>query len=108
MLRSVRQTWWNKYVNELEQKLNERILRPVPVSSSKEDIDVLAKKVHSVITNSLETACSMRKLLRKKDKIWWNSEVASLRKEAHRAWKNAFKTKHEEYWEAEKLTLSYF
>ena len=40
---------WNKYVDELEQKLVERILPPVPVSSSKEDIDVLANKVDPVI-----------------------------------------------------------
>ena len=42
MFRNVRRTCWNKYVNELEQKLNERTLRPVPVPSSKEDINVLA------------------------------------------------------------------
>ena len=42
MFRNVRRTCGNKYVNELEQKLNERTLRPVPVPSSKEDIDVLA------------------------------------------------------------------
>ena len=82
MFRNVRRTCWNKYVNELEQKLNERILRPVPVPSSKEDIDVLANKVHSVITNSYEAACPMRKSLRTKDNIWWNSELASLRKGA--------------------------
>ena len=61
---------WNKYVNELEQKLNERVLRPVPVPSSKKDIDVLANKVHSVITKSYEAACPMRKSLCKKDNIW--------------------------------------
>ena len=85
MFRNVRRTCWNKYVNELEQKLNERILRPVPVHSSKEDIDVLANKVHSVITNSYEAVCPMRKSLSRKDNIWWNSELASLRKEARRA-----------------------
>ena len=89
-------------------KLNERILRPVPVPSSKEDIDVLANKVHSVITNHYEAACPTRKLLRKKDTIWWNSELASLRKEARRAWRKAIKTKQEEDWEAQKLALSYF
>ena len=107
MFRNVRRTYWNKYVNELDQKLNERILRPVPVLSSKEDIDVLAIKVHSVITNSYEAACPMQKLLRKKDNIWWNSELASLRKEARRAWRKTIKTKEED-WEAQKLTLSYF
>ena len=108
MFRNVRRTCWNKYVNELEQKLNERILRPVPVPCSKEDIDMLANKVHSVITNSHEAACSMRKSLRRKDNIWWNSDLASLRKEARRAWRKAIKTKQEEDWEAQKLALSYF
>ena len=69
MFRNLCRTCWKKYVNELEQKLNERILQPVPVPSSKEDIDVLANKVHSVITKSNEAACPMRKSLRKKDKI---------------------------------------
>ena len=52
MFQNVRRTCWKKYVDELEQKLNERILPPVPVPSSKEDIDVLANKVHLVITNN--------------------------------------------------------
>ena len=50
MFRNVRRTCWSMYVNELEQKLNERILRPVPVFSSKEDIDVLANQIHSLRT----------------------------------------------------------
>ena len=78
MFRNVRRTCWNKYVNELKQKLNERILRPVPVPSSKKDIEVPANKVHSAITNSYEAACPMRKSLRTKDNIWWNSELESL------------------------------
>ena len=75
--------------------------------SSKEDIDALANQVHSVITKSNEAACPIRKSLRKKDNIWWNSEIASLRKEACRAWRNAIKTKQEKDWEAQKLALSY-
>ena len=107
MFRNVRRTCWNKYVDELEQKLNERILPPEPLPFSKENIDVLANKVHSVITKSYEVACPMRKSLRKKDSIWWNSELASLRKEARRAWRKATKTKQED-WEAQKLGLAYF
>ena len=76
--------------------------------SSKEDIDVQANKVHSVIANPYEAACPMRKSLRKKDNIWWNSERTSLRKEARRAWRKAIKTKQEKDWEAQKLALSYF
>ena len=63
-----------------QQKLSERVLPLVPVLSSKEDIDVLANKIHSVITKSYEAACPMRKSLRLKDSTWWNSEVASHRK----------------------------
>ena len=59
MFRHVRRACWNKYVNELEQKLSQRTLRLVLVPSSKEDIDVLANKVHSVITKSYEAACPM-------------------------------------------------
>ena len=76
--------------------------------SPKEDIDVLANEVHSVITKSYEAACPMRKSLRAKDNIWWNYEFTSLRKEACRAWRKAIKTKQEEDWEAQKLALSYF
>ena len=78
MFCNVRRTCWNKHLNKFKQKLNERILRPVLVPSAKEDIDVQANKVHSVITNSYEAACPTRKSLRKKDNIWWNSELASL------------------------------
>ena len=47
-------------------------------------------------------------MIRKKDNIWWNSELASLRKEVRRAWRKAIRTKQEEDWEAQKLSLSYF
>ena len=99
---------WNKYADELEQKLNERILPPIPVLSSEEDIDVLANKVHSVIIKSYEAACPRRKSLRNKDNIRWNSALASLRKETRRAWRKAIKTKQEEDLEAQKLVLAYF
>ena len=75
--------------------------------SSKEDIDASANKVFSVTTKSYEAACLKQKSLRKKDNIWWNSELASLRKEARRAWRKAIKTKQED-WEAQKLALSFF
>ena len=97
MFRNVRSTCSNKYVNELEQKLIKQILPPV--RSSKEKIDVLTNKVHSVMTKSYEAACSMRKSLYEKDNIWWSSELASLRNQARRAWRNAIKTKQKEDWE---------
>ena len=61
----------------------------------KKDIDVLANKVHSVITESYEAACPMQNSLRKNDNIWWNSELATLWKKARRAWRKAIKTKQE-------------
>ena len=106
--RNVYRKCWNKYVNELEQKLNKRILRPVRVPSSIEDIDVLANKVYSVITKLYEAACPLRKSLRKKNNIWWNFKLASLQKEARQALRKAIKTKQEEDWEAQNLALSYF
>ena len=54
MFQNDRLTCWNKYVNELEQKLNDRILSLEPVPSSQEDINVLANKVHSVLIKSYE------------------------------------------------------
>ena len=95
-------------VDEHEQKLNERILTPVPVPFSKEDFDVLANKVHLTITKSYKAAYPMQKSLRKKDNIWWNSELASIRKGARPAWRKAIKTKQEKDWESQKLGLAYF
>ena len=89
MFGNVRRTCWNKYVDELEQKLNESILPPIPVPSAKEDIDVLANKVYSVVTKLYEDASPMWKSLRNKNNIWWNSALASLRKEPRRAWRKA-------------------
>ena len=68
--------------NELKQKLNEQILQPVPVPLSKENIDVLANKVHFVITKSYEAAFPVQNSLHLKHNIWWNFERASLQKEA--------------------------
>ena len=80
----------------------------MPVPSSKEDIDGLVNKIHSVITTSYEAACPMRKSFRNKDNLWWNFELASLRKEARRALRKAIKLKQEEVWVAQKLGLAYF
>ena len=49
MFRNVRRTCWNKYINELKQKLNKQTSPPVPLPSSKEDINVMANKGHSVV-----------------------------------------------------------
>ena len=70
MFQNIRRPCWNKYVDLLEKKLNEQILPPVTVPSSKEDIDVLVNNVHSEITKSYEAVCPLQKSLRKKDIIW--------------------------------------
>ena len=54
IFRNARRTCWNKYVNEIEQKLIEQILRPAPVPSSKEDIDVFANKVHQLFLTHMK------------------------------------------------------
>ena len=69
---------------------------------------MLANKVHLVITKLYEAACPMQKSLCKKDDIWWNSKLASLRKEARCACRKAIKTKQEKDWKAQKLGLAYF
>ena len=75
---------------------------------SNKDIVVLANKVHSVITKSYEAARPIRKSLQKKDNIWWNSELANLRKEARQAWRKNIKTQQQENWQAQNLGQSYF
>ena len=91
MFRNIRRTCWNKYVDELEQKLNAQFYHQYQYlpQKQKKNIDVLANKVLLEITKSYEAACFMRKSLRKKDNIRWNSEQASLRKEARQAWRKA-------------------
>ena len=49
----------------------------------------------------------LRKSLRKKDNIWWNSELAGLLKRTRRAWRKVVKTKQEKDWEAQKLGQAY-
>ena len=83
MFRNVRRTCGNKYVNELEQKLNERTLRPLGYRCLPQKKTLMCWqtiKVHSVITNSYEAVCPMRKSLRTKDNIWRNSELAAFGK----------------------------
>ena len=48
----------------------------------------------------------MRKLLWKKDNIWWNSEQANLQKDARQFRRKAIETKQEEDREAQKLGLA--
>ena len=62
MFRDVRRTCWNKYVNELKQKLSQQTLRPVPVPSSKEDIDMLAKRFIQLLLNYMKllALCEIR------------------------------------------------
>ena len=70
-----------KYVSELEQRLRE--LNGVPVKIlSIDDIEALASTVQSEILKSYNLACPMRKIRRKTENIWWNTELACLRREA--------------------------
>ena len=94
MIRNIRCTSWNKYVSELEQKLCE--LNRVPVSiSSIDDIEALASTVQSEIMKSYNLACPMRKIRRKTENIWWNTELAGLCREARKVQRKAIKYKLE-------------
>ena len=99
MVRNIRRISWNKYVSELEQRLCE--LNRVPVNiSSIDDMEALASTVQSEIMKSYNLACPMRKIRRKTENIWWNTELAGLRKEARKAQRKAIKYKLEKDWEA--------
>ena len=81
MIGNVRRTCWNKYVNELDERLCE--LNRVPVNiSSIDDIEALASTVQLDILKSYNLACPLRKIRRKTKNIWWNTELACLRREA--------------------------
>ena len=49
---------------------------------------------------SYNTACPMRKIRRKTENIWWNTESAGLCREARKAQREAIKYKLEKDWEA--------
>ena len=99
MIRNIRRTSWNKYVSELEQRLSE--LNRVPVNiSSINDTEAMAAIVQSELRKSYNLACPMRKIRRKTENIWWNTELAGLRREARKAQRKAIKYKLEKDWEA--------
>ena len=94
MIRNIRRTSWNKYVSELEQRLCE--LNGVSVNiSSIDDIEALASTVQSEIMKSYNLACSIRKIRRTTENIWWNTELAGLRRAARKAQRKAIKYKLE-------------
>ena len=83
MIRNVRRTCWNKYANELDHRLHDLNSTPVSISSV-DDIEKLASTVHSQIIKSYNVSCPQRKIRRKTDSIWWNTELTCLRREAHK------------------------
>ena len=73
----------------------------VPVNiSSIDDIEALASTVQSEILKSYNSACPLRKIRRKTENIWWNTELACLRREARKAQRKVIKYKLEKDWEA--------
>ena len=99
MIRNIRRTSWNKYVHELDQRLCE--LNRVQVNiSSIDDIEALASTVQSELLKSHNLACPLRKIRRKTENIWWNTEFACLWREARKAQRKAIKYKLEKDWEA--------
>ena len=99
MIRNVRRTCCNKYANELDHKLHD--LNSTPVSkSSVDDIEKLASTAQSQVIKSYHVCCPQRKIRRKTDNIWWNTELACLRREARKAQRKAIKSKFGNDWEA--------
>ena len=84
MIRNVRRTCWNKYANELDHRLHDLNSTPVSISSV-DDIEKLASTVQSQIIKSYNVSCLQRKIRRKTDNIWWNTELTCLRREARKA-----------------------
>ena len=99
MIRNVRCTCWNKYANELDRRLHDLNSTPVSISSV-DDIEKLASTVQSQIIKSYNVSCPQRKIFRKTDNIWWNTELTCLRREARKAQRKAIKSKLENNWEA--------
>ena len=79
MIRNVKRTRWNKYANELDQRLHDLNSTPVSISSA-DDIKRLASFVQSEIIESYNVSCLKRKIRRKTDNIWCNTELTCLRR----------------------------
>ena len=77
MIRNVRRTCWNKYANELDHRLYDLNSTPVSISSE-DDIEALASTVQSQIIKSYNVSCPQRKIRRKTENIWWNTELTCL------------------------------
>ena len=101
--RNVRRTCWNKYANELDHRLHD--LNGTPVSISSVDvIEKLASTVQSQIIKSYYVSCPQRKIRRKTDNIWWNTELICFRREARKAQRKANKSKLGNDWEEQNKT----
>ena len=107
MIRNVRRTCWNKYANKLDHRLHDLNSTPISISSV-DDIEKLASTVQSQIIKSYNVSCPQRKIRRKTDNIWWNTELTCLRREARKAQRKAIKSKLENDWEAFKQAQSIF
>ena len=107
MIGNVRRTCWNKYANELDHRLHDLNSTPVSISSV-DDIEKRASTVQSQIIKSYNVSCLQRKIRRKTDNIWWNTELTCLRREARKAQSKAIKSKLGNDWEAFKQAQSIF
>ena len=99
MIRNVRRTCWNKYTNERDHRLHDLNSSPVSISSV-DNIEKLASTVQSQIIKSYNVSCPQRKIRRKTDNIWWNTELTCLRRKARKAQRKAIKSKLGNDWEA--------
>ena len=92
MIRNVRRTSWNKYANELDHRLHDLNSTPVSISSV-DDREKLASTVQSQIIKSYNVFCPQRKIRRKTDNIWCNTELTCLGREARKSQRKAIKSK---------------
>ena len=99
MIRNVKRTCWNKYANELDHRLHDLNSTPVSISSV-DDIEKLASTVQSTIIKFFNVSCPQRKIRRKTDNIWWNTELTCLCREARKAQRKVIKSKLGNDWQA--------
>ena len=84
MIRNFRRICWNKCANELDYRLHDLNDTPVGISSV-DDVGKLASTIQSQIIKSYNVSCPQRKIRRKTDNIWWNTELTCLPSEADKA-----------------------
>jgi ribonuclease HI len=93
--RNPRNTNWECYDRELQNRLGQWIGRV----KTPDDIEHELATVQNAIMDSYETACPLRRIGHRNRVSWWHTDLTTLRKQANRAFHNAYHTKTEQDWE---------